>query len=214
MGVLMAKPKKKKNKSLMHRSDIPYAQRMVMKHQADIEYNRERSARNYMYCLCKAIHDEEGVGYKGLVRFSLHFMDLIKEFYEDTELSMARTKRRLARHGIDVSGEFFSVKLPDATAKEQEIYDNSMQAIQAAQLVGAVAMNDVFGYSQMRQMRIGEAVKELTARYAKEGEGFLLDAMAEIGFKVEGNVVRAFIEDDGTPVTVRRAMKEGFPTTT
>lgn len=208
---MMTQPEKKKKKSLMNRSDIPYAQRMAMKHRADIEYNRERSARNYMYCLCIAIHDVEGVGYKGLVRFSLHFMDLIREFYEDIELSMSRVKRRLAQHGIDVSGEFFSVKLPNATAKEQEIYSNSMQAVQVAQLVGAVAMNDVFGYSQMRQMRIGEAVDKLTARYAKEGEGFLLEAMAEIGFKVEGNIVRAFIENDGTPVTVRRAIKEGFP---
>lgn len=146
----MAKPKKKKNKSLMHRSDIPYAKRMAMKHRADIEYNRERSARNYMYCLCKALHEKEKKGYKSLVRFSLVFMELIKEFYEDPELAMARIKRRLAQNGIEVSGEFFYAELPNATAKEQEIYDNSMQAIQAAQLVGAVAMNDVFGFADIR----------------------------------------------------------------
>lgn len=204
------KTKKPHSRSLMQRSDIPYAQRMAMKHQADIEYNRERSARNYMYCLCKALHEEEGKGYKSLVRFSLVFMELIKEFYADPEVGMAHIKRRLAQHGIEVSGEFFSVKIPGTTKKEQEIHDNSLQAVQAAQLVGAVAMNDVFGFGQMRQERLREAVQKQTARYAKEGESFLLEAMAKIGFKVEGDTVVAYAEDDGTPVPVRRALKEGW----
>ena len=210
----MARPKKKgkkhQHRSLMNRSDIPYAQRLAMKHQSDIEYNRERSARMYMYCLCKALHEKEKKGYKSLVRFSLVFMELIKEFYEDQELAMARIKRRLAQNGIEVSGEFYSVEIPGATAKEQEIHDNSMQATQAAQYVGAVAMNDVFGFANLRQDRLREAVRENTARYAKEGEGFLLDYMKKIGFKVEGNKVMAFVNDDGEPVPVSRAMKEGL----
>lgn len=208
----MAKPKKKKSRSrsLMNRSDIPYAQRIAMQHQADIEYNREHSARIYMYCLCKTLHEEEGIGYKRLVQFSLAFMKLIKEFYEDPEVGMAHIKQRLSQHGIEVSGEFFSVKIPGATAKEQEIHDHSLQATQAAQYVGAVAMNDVFGFANIRQERLREAVRENTARYAKEGEGFLLDYMEKIGFKVEGNKVMAFVDDDGEPVPVGRALKEGF----
>ena len=207
----MSKKKHKPYRSgLLGRSDIPYAQRMALKHQADIEYNREHSARIYMYCLCKTLHEEEGIGYKRLVQFSLTFMELIKEFYEDPELAMARIKRRLAQNGIEVSGEFYSVKIPGATAKKQEIHDNSMQSTQAAQYVGAVAMNDVFGFANLRQERLREAVRENTARYAKEGEGFLLEAMAKIGFKVEGNIVRAFAEEDGTPVPPGRALKEGW----
>ena len=204
------KVKKPRNRSLMNRSDIPYAQRLAMKHQSDIEYNREQSAKMYMYCLCKTLHEEEGIGYKRLVQFSLAFMELIKEFYADPEVGMAHVKQRLAQHGIEVSGEFFSVKLPGATEKEQEVHDHSMQAVQAAQLVGAVAMNDVFGFGQMRQERLREAVQRNTARYAKEGEGFLLEAMEKIGFVVQGNNVRAFIEEDGTPVLKSRTMKEGF----
>lgn len=208
----MAKSKKKKSRSrsLMDRSDIPYAERLKMKHQSDIEYNREHSARVYMYCLCKALHEKEKKGYKSLVRFSLVFMELIKEFYEDPELAMARIKRRLAQNGIEVSEEFYYMELPGASAKEQEIHDNSMQATQAAQYVGAVAMNDVFGFANLRQDRLREAVRENTARYAKEGEGFLLDYMKKIGFKVEGNKVMAFVDDDGEPVPVSRAMKEGY----
>lgn len=87
---------------------------------------------------------------------------------------------------------------------------NSLQATQAAQYVGAVAMNDVFGFANIRQDRIREAVRENTARYAKEGEGFLLEYMEKIGFKVEGNVVRAFLDEDGKPVTKGRAIKEGY----
>ena len=204
------KPKKSRGRSLMNRSDIPYAQRLAMKHRSDIEYNREHSARIYMYCLCKTLHEEEGIGYKRLVQFSLTFMELIKEFCEDPEVGMAHTKQRLSQHGIEVSGEFFSVKIPGATAKEQEIHDHSLQATQAAQYVGAVAMNDVFGFGQIRQDRLREAVRENTARYAKEGEGFLLEYMEKIGFKVEGNKVMAFVDDDGEPVPVGRALKEGY----
>ena len=210
----MAKPKKKTKKphsrSLMDRSDIPYAERLKMQHQAEIDYHREHAARIYMYCLCKALHEKEKKGYKSLVQFSLVFMELIKEFYEDTELAMARIKRRLAQNNIEVSGEFYFVEVPGATAKEQEIHDNSMQATQAAQYVGAVAMNDVFGFANIRQDRLREAVRENTARYAKEGEGFLLQYMAKIGFKVEGNKVMAFVDDDGKAVPVGRAMKEGY----
>lgn len=204
------KPKKRHSRSLMNRSDIPYAQRMAMKHQAEIEWHREHAARIYMYSLCKALHEKEKKGYKSLVQFSLVFMELIKEFYEDPELAMARIKRRLAQNGIEVSGEFYYMEIPGATAKEQEIHDNSMQATQAAQYVGAVAMNDVFGFANIRQERLREAVRENTARYAKEGEGFLLEYMEKIGFMVDGNNVRAFIEEDGTPVPKGRAMKEGF----
>lgn len=204
------KTKKPHSRSLMNRSDIPYAQRLAMKHQSDIEYNREHAARIYMYSLCKALHEEEGIGYKRLVQFSIAFMKLIKEFYADPEVGMAHVKQRLAQHGIEVSGEFFSVKLPGATEKEQEIHDHSLQAVQAAQLVGAVAMNDVFGFGQMRQERLREAVQRNTSRYAKEGEGFLLDYMKKIGFKVEGNNVLAFVDDDGEPVPVGRAVKEGW----
>lgn len=204
------KKQKKRSRSMMERSDIPYAQRIAMKHQAEIEWHREHSARIYMYSLCKALHEKEKKGYKSLVKFSLVFMELIKEFYEDPELAMARIKRRLAQNGIEVSGEFYSVEIPGATAKEQEIHDNSMQATQAAQYVGAVAMNDVFGFANIRQDRLREAVRENTARYAKEGEGFLLDYMKKIGFKVEGNKVLAFVDDDGEPVPVGRALKEGY----
>ena len=161
-----------------------------------------------MYSLCKALHEKEKKGYKSLVRFSLVFMELIKEFYEDPELAMARIKRRLAQNGIEVSGEFYYMEVPGATAKEQEIHDNSMQATQAAQYVGAVAMNDVFGFANVRQDRLREAVRENTARYAKEGEGFLLEYMEKIGFKVEGNIVRAFVDENGNPVTPGQALKQ------
>ena len=102
----MSKKKKKKrsNRSLMDRTDIPYAERLKMQHQAKIEWNREHAARIYMYSLCKALHEKEKKGYKSLVKFSLVFMELIKEFYEDPELAMARIKRRLAQNGIEVSG--------------------------------------------------------------------------------------------------------------
>ena len=69
-------------------------------------------------------------------------------------------------------------------------------------------MNDVFGFANLRQDRLREAVRENTARYAKEGEGFLLEYMEKIGFKVEGNIVRAFVDENGNPVTPGQALKQ------
>ena len=72
---MMAKPKKKiKNRhrsSIMNRSDIPYAQRMAMQHRGAIVANREHAGKTIMYCVCCALHEAEGIGYKRLVRYSL-----------------------------------------------------------------------------------------------------------------------------------------------
>ena len=135
-------------------------------------------------------------------------MDLIKEFYEDVEVGMAHIKQRLSQHGIEISGEFYAAKLPGATETEQKLYDHAMQSIQVAQLVGAVAMNEVFGFGKVRQERVRESVQKETARYAREGENFLLEAMEKIGFKVEGNIVRAFVDEEMKPITKKKALRE------
>lgn len=101
-----------------------------------------------MFCMCGALHKVHGIGYKRLVRYSLTFKKLLEEMYEDIEVGMDRAKRRLAQHGIEISGELFSVKLPGASAKEQQIQDHALQASQIAQVVGTVAMNQEFGHSR------------------------------------------------------------------
>ena len=200
----------RQKRSIMGRSDIPYAQRMAMQHNSNIVANRNHAAKVTMFCICGALHEVEGIGYKRLVRYSLSFKELLDEIYEDIEVGLAHAKHRLAQHGMPISGELYAVAIPGATAKEQQIHDHALQASQIAQIVGTITMNDEFGFGEMRMTRILEKINELSARYAKEGEGFLIEMMKRIGFPVVNGTVSAFIDDDGNPVAAGRALREGY----
>lgn len=205
----MAKRKKGKGKHLMNRSDIPYAQRLAMQHQNDIVVNRDHAALIAMYCMSVAMHRLEGIGYKRLVRFSYEFMDNVYEFYEDPDVGMAKIKRRLEQNDIQVSGEFFVAPRKEGQSqREWEIDNNRLQASQVALLCGAVTMNDMFGFGLERQERITALGRELSERYAKEGEQFLLDEMEKIGFVVVDGQVKAFVDDDGNPITKKQWLEQ------
>lgn len=202
----MAKCKKKKRGgAIMGRSDIPYAQRLAMKHHADIVVNRDHAAKIVMLCTSVAMHELEGIGYKRLVRYSLHFKRVVDEFYEDPEVGMAHAVRYMEQIGMPISGEFYSIVKEGRTKKEQDIDSHRLQASQIALICGAIAMNAEFGFGEMRQTRISERVTELTDRYLKEGEQFLLDEMAKIGFQIVDGDVRAYVDDDMKAVTPKQA---------
>lgn len=194
----------------MGRSDIPYAQRMKMQHNSNIVSQRNYSAQISMFCLCCSLNEIEHIGYKRLVRYSLHFKALLEEMYDDIELGMAHAKQRLSQHGINISGDLYAVTLMGATAKEQQLYDHGIQAAQIAQIVGTVTMNEEFGLGEQRLTRVLQKAGEYSRKYAKEGEGFLLEKMEKIGFPVIDGKVIAFMDDDGNPVTAKRAIKEGY----
>lgn len=204
----MSKVKKQKNKGkrrgLMGRSDIPYAQRMALQHQSEIKASRDHAAKIAMYCNSIAMYEEEGIGYKRLIRFAQHFKVVLDEFYEDPELGMAHAKRRLEQSGMEISGEWYTVKIDGLTKKEQEIHDHSMQAVQIALICSAIAMNDVFGFGKERQYRISQRAEELTDEYNKKGEKFLLEKMEKIGFVIVDNEVIAFADDDGNAITPKQ----------
>ena len=123
---------------------------------------------------------------------------------------MAHAKRRLASHGIDISGDLYTMPIPGASAKEQNIQDHALQSMQIAQLAATVTMNDEFGFGEMRLNRVLEMVNRMAARYAKEGEAFLLAEMEEIGFLIIDGSASCFVDDDGNPVPAARAIKEGY----
>ena len=131
-------------------------------------------------------------------------LEIVNEVYEDVELGMAHLKQRLAQMGIEVSGDLFTSPHTDVSKKELEIQTHRMQASQIALMCGVVAMNDEFGFGKERQERISNRISELTGRYAKEGEKFLLDKMAEIGFEVVGGEARAYTDDDGKILTPKQ----------
>ena len=197
------KQKKSKARGIMGRSDIPYAQRLAMQHQSDIVVNRDHAAKIALYCLSVAMYEVEGIGYKRLVRFSFRHKEAIDEFYEDPEVGMAHAKRRMEQMGMPISGEFFTINAEGNLTRQQQISNHRLQAVQIALICGAIAMNDEFGFGQERQYRVTEKSQEFTARYAKEGEQFLLDKMAEIGFLIIDGEAKACIDDDGNPVSTK-----------
>jgi len=210
----MAKPKKTKKHhkgGIMNRSNIPYVQRIQMQHRTDVALNREQAAKVTMYCMSVAMYEVKGTAYKRLVRFHNRYMEYEREFYQDIELGMAHAKRRMEQIGMPISGEFFTDKVEGLTVRKQDIHDNALQAIQVALTIGAISMYDEFGYGAEVQFRISERVTELTERYKNEGIQFLLDYMEKIGFDVVNGTVRAYMDEDGNPVTPKRARKEGFP---
>lgn len=198
------KPHHRKQSGLMGRSDVPYALRLALDRQNEIRANRDHAAKIAMFCNAYAIHELEGIGYKRLVRLNFRHQQIIDEVYEDVDLGMAHLKQRLAQMGVEISGDLFTSPHTDVSKKELEIQTHRMQATQIALLCGIVAMNDEFGFGQERQERISNRVSELTGRYAKEGEKFLLDKMEEIGFEVVGGEARAYLDDDGKPMTPKQ----------
>lgn len=195
---------------IMGRSDIPYAQRLVLRQRNDIRISRDHSAKIAMFCTSIAMHEVAGIGYKRLVRFSLHFKDVVDEFYEDPDVGMAHARHRMMQMGMPISGDFFTAKEEGQSKRERELQDHSLQAVQIALICGAIAMNDEFGFGWERQKRISDKALELSGRYAKEGEQFLLEEMAKIGFPIVDGKVVAFTDEDGKAITPAAAKKEGY----
>ncbi len=203
----MANKKKTRRKTggVMGRSDIPYAQRIRMQQHHDISWSREQGARVTMYCWSVAMHEIEGVGYERLVRFANRFREVDREFYgQEIELSMDQARRRLDSMGIEISGEIMLAP-PDAgrTKHQMQIKHNVVQAVQGATICACIAANDVFGWAKVRLERIRTRVEELTARYAKEGEGFLLEYLEKLGFTIVDGHAVGFVDEDGKPYKVK-----------
>lgn len=199
----MANRKHRRSGGIMGRSDIPFAQRIRMQQQHDISWSREQGARITMFCWSVAAHMVEGKGYKSLVRFAQRFREIDREFYRDGEIeySMDQARRRLADMGIEISGDIMiAPNDPSRTRRQMEIKNNVVQATQAAVICACIAANDVFGWAKVRLERIREKTEELSARYAKEGDGFLLEYLEKIGFTIVDGHVVGFVDEEDNPV--------------
>lgn len=199
-----------RHKGFMGRSDIPFAQRLKLQRQAEIVAYREETARVTMFCNAVALHQVEGIGYKRLVKYSLHFKKINDEFYADPVVGMEHAKRRMEYMGMPISGELFTVDPIGRTKRDLELDNNALQASQVAQVCAAIAMNDEFGFAQKRQERVSEKARDLADRYSKEGIGFLLEELEKIGFLIVNGEVRGFLDENENPVTAKKAKMEGF----
>ena len=209
----MAKVKKQHKRrrgGIMDASQIPYAQRLQIQQRDRIAVNRHHSARAAMFCKSIAIHRVKGVGYKGLVKFSLRYKEVEDQIYEDLEYGMAKAKERMAQMGMEISGELYTVQVPGMSKKDQEVYDHSLQSSQISMIASAISMNDVFGYGRIVQDRIDQETLRVTEEYNQKGFGWLLGEMEQIGFLIVDGEVRAFLDDDDKPITPKQAKKEGY----
>lgn len=199
----MSNRKRRNKNGIMGRSDIPLAQRIRMQQRHDISWSREHGARMTMYCWSVAMHMVEGKGYKSLVQFANRFREIDMEFYRDgdIEYSMDQARRRLADMGIEISGEILLAPSdPGQTKRQMEIKQNIVQATQAAVICACIAANDVFGWARVRLERVREKAEELTARYAREGEQFLLDYLEKLGFVIVDGHAVGFVDENDNPV--------------
>ena len=198
----MGNRKRRDKSGIMGRSDIPLAQRIRMQQRHNISWSREHSARMTMYCWSVAMHMVEGKGYKSLVRFANRFREIDKEFYsQEIEYSMDQARRRLADMGIEISGEILLAPSdPGQTKRQMEVRHNIVQATQAAVICACIAANDVFGWAKVRLERVREKAEELTARYSKEGEQFLLDYLEKLGFVIVDGHAVGFVDEDNNPI--------------
>jgi hypothetical protein len=188
----------------MGRSDIPYAQRLTMKHQNDIVVNRDFAAKIVMYCATVAMHELEGIGYKRIFRFSQEFDKVVNEFYADPEVSMAHAMHRMEQIGLPITDEIYCPVIPGESKKQQEIRAHAMQAIKIALICCHITMNDVFGFGAARQTKISDRITELTDRYKREGEGWLLEEMKKIGFHIEDGNAKIFLDENDKPITEKQ----------
>ncbi len=199
--------KKKNNGGLMSRSNIPYVQRLAMRKRNNIMIEREYSAKITMFCMSIAMNEIEGIGYKRLVQFSLHFKKNVDEFYADPEMGYAHAKTRIEQIGMPFS---IAEDGQSGESSNESALSHAQEAAQIALICGAITMNEEFGFGKERQARIASRVTELTQRYKQEGIKFLLDGMEKIGFAIVNGTAIAYMDDDGNAITPNKAKKEGF----
>lgn len=196
---------KRNKRGIMGCTSIPYTQRLKMQHQSEVVDCRDHAARIAMYCTCLALHDVAEAGYIRLARFAARHSQLIKEFYEDQEVGMAHCVTRMQDLGMPIDGEFYQAPNDGSSKKEMDLKTHALQAVQVALILGAIAANDVFGFGPERQKRLGNRINEYSTRYKNQGQKFLLEGMAKLGFPIVNGVAMAYIDQDGKPVTVSAA---------
>lgn len=98
-------------KRRFQRSDIPYADRLLMEKHQKIADHRNEAARIALMVACVALNDTEGLGYMRLSRFAKHFHKQIQEYYSDTEVGEVHLKTRLEQMGFIVeNGTMYAVQ--------------------------------------------------------------------------------------------------------
>lgn len=120
---------------------------------------------------------------------------------------MAKQKHKPRRKQQGIMGRSdLPLALRKKIEQQERIRVNRENAARVALYAYSIAMNDTFGYGREVQDRIRIRVEELTARYAKEGIGPLLEGMEKIGFYIHGGRAIHFSDEEGNIVTAKKAL--------
>lgn len=92
----------KGGRSKFGRTDIPYAQRLLMDKFNTIAQHRDHAALLAMKIATVALNDTEKMGYLRLARFAKRQQELTEEFYSDPDYQEAKLDQRLEQLGFKV----------------------------------------------------------------------------------------------------------------
>lgn len=97
-----------KKRSKFGRTDIPYAQRLLMDKFTTIAEHRDHAALTALKIATVALNDTEGMGYMRLARFAKHQQKLTEEYYTDPDYMEEKLNQRLEQMGFKVvNGRLF-----------------------------------------------------------------------------------------------------------
>ena len=82
------------------RSDIPYADRLLMEKYNTVREHRNDAARTALKIGCVALNNTEKLGYARLVRFAVEQQKLTEEYYRDPEVEEVHLNDRLRQIGF------------------------------------------------------------------------------------------------------------------
>ena len=97
-----------KNRSKFGRTDIPYAQRLLMDKFTTIAQHRDHAALTAMKIATVALNNTEKMGYMRLARFAKEQQKLTEEYYSDPDYMEEKLNQRLEQMGFKVvNGRLF-----------------------------------------------------------------------------------------------------------
>lgn len=82
------------------RSDIPYADRLLMEKYNTVREHRNDAARTALKIGCVALNNTEKLGYARLVRYAMEQQRLTEEYYRDPEVEEVHLNDRLRQIGF------------------------------------------------------------------------------------------------------------------
>lgn len=82
---------------------LPYADRLRMKKQAELQEHSAQAVQTALKLACIALNDTEGLGFLRLTRFAQHLLEQADEYYSDPELKEYQINRRLEQMGFVIT---------------------------------------------------------------------------------------------------------------